>query len=263
MDNLRISTMTAVCNISNEINLKNCYEKLEINDIIHFIEFKGFPDKGFSKKSQKKKRKIKDKKVFYNQITVHVFLDKVINVKIFNNGRIQMTGLKFKDQGLKVIDCLIKEITKYNIDNCIFNDELKLNNYNIVLINSDFDIKYKVNRELLHRDIIGLGMYSSYEPTIYPGVNIKYYDNNIYDDGICKCCNKCNGKGKGMGDGDCKKITIAVFNSGKIIITGGNSFEQVVTSYNFINNLLKDKEKYENTIEKSTINENKYMIKLK
>jgi len=262
--------MTAVCNISDVINLQKCYENLKINDIIHFVEFKGSPDKGFSKKSVKKKRKIKDKKVFYNQITVHVFLDKIINVKVFNNGRIQMTGLKFKDQGIKVIDELIKQITVYNKDECIFEGKLELTNYNIVLINSDFDIKYKVNRDILHREIIHFGMYSSYEPTIYPGVNIKYFYNNINKEGICNCCSKCNGKGKGNGDGDCKKITIAVFNSGKIIITGGNSFDQVLISYKFINSLLANKDKYENnnnndkkTVEKSTDTENKYQVKLK
>jgi len=272
MENLRISTMTAVCNISDEINLKTCYDKLVINDIIHFIEFKGFPDKGFSKKSVKKKRKIKDKKVFYNQITVHVFVDKIINVKIFNNGRIQMTGLKFKEQGEKVIQVLIGEINKYNEDECIFKDKLVLENYKIVLINSDFDIKYRVNRDVLHRDIIGIGMYSSYEPTIYPGVNIKYFYNNINEAGVCGCSGKCNGKGLGNGDGDCKKITIAVFNSGKIIITGGNSFNQVLISYEFINNLLSDKTKYENIIMNDDTKNNrgkvkdkeiKYQVKLK
>ena len=262
--------MTAVCNISDEINLKTCYDKLVINDIIHFIEFKGFPDKGFSKKSVKKKRKIKDKKVFYNQITVHVFLGKIINVKIFNNGRIQMTGLKFREQGEKVIRVLIDEINKYNDDDCIFKGKLELENYKIVLINSDFDIKYRVNRDILHREIINIGMYSSYEPTIYPGVNIKYFYNNINEAGVCNCSSKCNGKGSGKGDGDCKKITIAVFNSGKIIITGGNSFDQVLISYEFINSLLSDKIKYENIITNDDIKNNKvkdkeikYQVKLK
>ena len=262
--------MTAVCNISDEINLKTCYDKLVINDIIHFIEFKGFPDKGFSKKSVKKKRKIKDKKVFYNQITVHVFLGKIINVKIFNNGRIQMTGLKFREQGEKVIRVLIDEINKYNDDDCIFKGKLELENYKIVLINSDFDIKYRVNRDILHREIINIGMYSSYEPTIYPGVNIKYFYNNINEAGVCNCSSKCNGKGSGKGDGDCKNITIAVFNSGKIIITGGNSFDQVLISYEFINSLLSDKIKYENIITNDDIKNNKvkdkeikYQVKLK
>ena len=65
------------------------------------------------------------------------------------------------------------------------NDDLKILNHhdivyqpmNIVLINSDFDIKYKVQRDILHREIIDAGLYSSYEPCIYPGVNIKYYMN--------------------------------------------------------------------------------------
>ena len=64
------------------------------------------------------------------------------------------------------------------------------------------------------------------------------------NNGVCNCSNICNGKGKGNGDGDCKKITIAIFNSGKIIITGGRSEPQIVESYNYIYNLLKNKEKY-------------------
>jgi len=54
MENLRISTMTAVCNISDEINLKTCYDKLVINDIIHFIQ----------KNLLKRKEKLKTRKYF-------------------------------------------------------------------------------------------------------------------------------------------------------------------------------------------------------
>ena len=116
---------------------------------------------------------------------------------------------------------------------------------NPVLINSDFDIKYSVNREILHREIINKGLYSSYEPCMYPGVNIKYYFNNNNDKcGICKCTEKCNGKGRGCGNGQCKRVTIAVFASGKIIITGGRSIEQLVDSYNFIKGVLDDVEKF-------------------
>ena len=38
---------------------------------------------------------------------------------------------------------------------------------------------------------------------------------------------------------ECKKITIAVFRSGKIIITGARSMEQINDAYNFVNGLLK------------------------
>ena len=59
-------------------------------------------------------------------------------------------------------------------------NELTMHEYKIVLINSDFDIKYKVDREKLHREIIRLGLFSTYEPCMYPGVNIKYNYNKIY-----------------------------------------------------------------------------------
>lgn len=247
MDNLRISTMTAVCKISDFIDLDNLYDSININDIIKYVKFKEDQCKGYSAKAAKKTRKKTIKKVFFNQITIHIFNEKIINVKIFNNGKIQMTGLKNKIQGKNTINIVINELNKINnIDSPIYKNELKIENYEIVLINSDFDIKYKINREKLHRDLINKNMYSSYEPIMYPGVNMKYYYNTAFNNkGVCNCNNICNGKGSGFGDGECKKITIAIFNSGKIIITGGKTQEQILESYNFIYNILKNKKDYE------------------
>ena len=109
MENLRISTMTAVSKLSSDINLENLYNNLEINNIIKFIEYKE-KHKGYSKKLDKKCRKKKEKKTFYNQATIHIYhTNKVINIKIFNNGKIQMTGLKYEDQG--------KEVPRYCVPN--------------------------------------------------------------------------------------------------------------------------------------------------
>ena len=38
----------------------------------------------------------------------------------------------------------------------------------------------------------------------------------------------------------CKKITILIFNSAKIIITGATIDEHSKTAYNYINNLIKE-----------------------
>jgi TATA-box binding protein (TBP) (component of TFIID and TFIIIB) len=54
----------------------------------------------------------------------------------------------------------------------------------------------------------------------------------------------CNGKGNGDGDGKCKKVTIAVFKSGKIIITGGQNKSQLEDSYEFIKDFIEDKKDY-------------------
>lgn len=241
MENLRISTMTAIGSLNNHIHLENLYKNVEINDTIKYIEYGCQGYKGFSKKNNKKRKNTK--KTFYNQLTIHILTDKLVNVKVFNNGKIQMTGLKYSEQGKQIIRLLIDEINKLNYDEIYINGEYPVtySNYDIVLINSDFDIKYEINREVLHKEIIKAGYYSSFESCIYPGVNIKYYFNNTQNNGIC-CCNRvCNGKGIGDSDGNCKKITIAVFASGKIIITGAKTTDQLVISYNFISSFINSR----------------------
>tara|TARA_B100000902_G_scaffold357762_1_gene372442 strand:+ start:83 stop:820 length:738 start_codon:yes stop_codon:yes gene_type:complete len=241
MDNLRVSTITSILKLSDDINLKKVYEDVPITDYIRFIEYGANNEpKGFSKKMLRKKRKKTKKKIFYNQVTLHVIHDsKIMNVKMFNNGKIQITGLKKIDQAPQ----LIKKLIDYFQDIHIFQD-MEILDHKLVLINSDFDIGYEVDREILHREIIELGIYSSFEPCIYPGVNIKYYININNDNGVCCCENICNGKGRGDGDGKCKKVTIAVFKSGKIIITGGQSLEQVQKAHNFIKTFMHERKDF-------------------
>ena len=239
MEHLRISTITCILQISNDIDLKKVYEDVPITNYIPFIEYGAAnTPKGFSKKMLRKKRKKTKKKIFYNQATLHVFHDqKIMNVKLFNNGKIQITGLKKEDQGPKLIESLIE----YLKDIDVMEEDTYLMNHKLVLINSDFDLGFEINRDALQREIIEAGIYSSYEPCIYPGVNIKYFININNFDGICCCESMCNGKGRADGDGRCKKITIAVFKSGKVIITGGQSIEQLETAYYFIQDFIDEK----------------------
>ena len=64
---------------------------------------------------------------------------------------------------------------------------------------------------------------------------------NKYDDSKKKCkCELtetkelCKGKGEGYGKHDCKKITISIFQSGYIIVTGKCTIEQLNKAYDFI-----------------------------
>jgi len=251
--NLHISTMVQIGQMKTNINLSELSNNLSINDTIKYIEHgsqiskgeKYIQNNGKRKSTVEKKQK---KNFFYNQVTVHVMDTKRVNTKIFNNGRIQMTGIKTEEQGKRVMNILLKEfinISQDKKDQIFDNHNIELDEYiETVLINTDFDINYQVDREVLHRFIVDKGYYSSYEPCTYPGVNIKYYDNVNYNNyGICNCEKPCNGKGKGS---SCKRITIAVFNSGKIIITGGRNKSNIITAYNFITNILNsNKELFE------------------
>jgi TATA-box binding protein (TBP) (component of TFIID and TFIIIB) len=53
------------------------------------------------------------------------------------------------------------------------------------------------------------------------------------------CPKFCNGQGDGKAVGQCKKITIAAFQTGSIIITGARNRAQLDEAYTFINNVLQ------------------------
>ena len=242
--NLRVSTMTMCSGINANIDLSKLYDNLPINEEFRYIEFFD-KNKGESYKKVKKPRKKTEKKYFYNQLTIQIFEDnKIINTKLFNNGKIQMTGLKHQTQAK---NCVTKIINSINLmvqkEQIVDNNNLEPLEFKICMINTDFDIRFEIKRDILHRIVINEGYYSSFEPTIYPGVNIKYYynHNSLNNDGICKCEGSCDGKGNGM---CCKKITVAAFNSGCIIITGAQSFDQLNKAYDFITKIIdnnKDK----------------------
>jgi TATA-box binding protein (TBP) (component of TFIID and TFIIIB) len=130
------------------------------------------------------------------------------------------------------------------IQPALSNDQAQVKDFNIVLINSDYKANFRINQKKLHPLIVNkYKIFSTFEPTIYPGVKSMYYWNKDYHEypikGKCYCTKKCNGKGNGEGDGNCKKVTTAVFQSGSVLITGGRSMEQIKDGYDFINSILK------------------------
>ncbi len=247
-ENLHISAMVQIGRLNTEINLENLASKLDINKNILYVEYGPLINKGENDKKLSKKKQ-ENKKYFYNQLTIHIFNDlkqnKRVNAKIFNNGRVQMTGINSDEIGKTTMNIIKSELNKLINEKDIFinfkdKDIQEIGSLETVLINSDFDIKSNVNREALHRLVIKNDYLSSYEPCNYPGVNIKYYYNPlINNNGICNCECPCNGKGK---NNDCKKITIVVFKSGKIIITGGRSKKHIQIAYEFITDFI-DKNK--------------------
>ncbi len=207
--------------------------------------------KGFSKKFSIQRRKEKPSKRFDNQVTlIYRCNGNNLNIKTFRNGNIQVTGIKKIEDGPSVIDNMInilKEIHTNKDKDVIENvDDLRNINFSIRLINTDYKVGFNIKREILHRILINdYEIGCSYEPCIYPGVKIQYFYNmdNHKKDGICYCSlDKCHEKkgGVGKGDNNCKKITIAVFQSGCIIITGSQTRDQIEECYKYINKILYD-----------------------
>jgi hypothetical protein len=94
------------------------------------------------------------------------------------------------------------------------------------MVNMHFAAPFRVSREKIHALLLRQGYYSRLEPCNNPGVNFIYYVNNDTEaragaltSGVCHCANKalcCS----------CKVISIRLFNSGMVIVTGLKSVSQ-------------------------------------
>ena len=112
MENLRISTMTAVSSINSSIDLDNLFMNVQPNELFLIFNMVPWVVKGQPKKKPRKSRVPKKQKSFFNQVTLHVQCEKNVNVKLFNNGKIQMTGLKYETHGDKVLEIIDTLFTK-------------------------------------------------------------------------------------------------------------------------------------------------------
>ena len=221
-------------NISECLEMLNSIEQLESNSL---------------KKHGRQKKK-KDNENFYNSCSIIVKASlniKCVNIKLFNNGKITLTGSKEEFDGYKSCVVLLEEMKKNKdifLDTEIDISKLKITNYKITMINSDFDTNFKIDLLKL-LDVLNnyeKDLFTKFNPEKYRGLIIGFYwnTNKKIQDGKCLCKSKCNGKGIGTGDGECKKITISVFKSGSIIITGGRLIKQIDDAYIKINSILKE-----------------------
>jgi TATA-box binding protein (TBP) (component of TFIID and TFIIIB) len=249
---IKVSTMTATAELScTEINAEKLFESISIandkEDGFLYVEY-GLKNsttfyKGYHRKLSVTKRKRKETKRFDNQVTILLRLRSqsgmsTVNMKVFCNGKIQMTGIKTITHGEHALSYLVEHIKTSSLDICKNQAELQSSGYDIRLINSDFSVNFKIKREVLDRIMrTEYQTYCSFESCTYPGVKIQYNYNEAFNNnvsGLCTCTQRCNGKGIGFGDGQCKKVTIAVFQSGCIIITGARSHNQIQAAYNYI-----------------------------
>lgn len=262
----KVSTITCNAYLGKEIsiNLSLLYEKInpleKDNEIIWIQNLKDNMEfvKGIYPKKIRKTKKINKKKNrFDNQITIiyRFTKDYKPNIKIFKNGNIQLTGIKNLETDPKIIaDKIInkiKEIYNEKTEIDMLNDKnfltkLEFNNFKVRMINTDFKTyynkdckeKFNIRRKELHNLLISekYNNKCTFQPGIYQGAKLEYYCNE-YDDGICRCKN--HSYNKKIENNNCKKVTVAIFESGSILITGGITYEQVDKAYNFITNIIK------------------------
>lgn len=234
-DGFVISTMTVTCKLPLSFDVYNIASKLELSK--DFIQTVGYGKKGeifktllkrkprrYSENDNEKKKNTK----FYNQVTIAVNSGNIsMNIKLFRNGSIQITGcIKISNVvwGLNKLFNILKKIQSDDdpVANPIeFLSVINLLDNNIAMINSNFAIGFRIDRERLFMKLHNDGYDCSFDPSRHAAVimiyetsksSITYSDNN-------------------------KKIrtpSILVFDSGKIIITGVRNYRQLMECYKFI-----------------------------
>jgi TATA-box binding protein (TBP) (component of TFIID and TFIIIB) len=250
---LRISTLVTTGHLGTTINLASLFK--QIKTLMIPI---GYPKEGILKMEHETnvighsardlltKRRISDK-TFFNQSTIVVRKlreaggeFKEVNVKLFANGGFQMTGVTNEEFSRDVIDWLIRQFNE--LPERITEVPLSLKKFAVQLLNSDYKVNALVKRSELHKTLCdAYNLSSTLETTIYQGVNTKYYYNEASSGkkGICHCPKFCTGQGDGTAIGSCKRITIAIFQTGSIIITGARMRKQLDEAYDFMNDVIR------------------------
>jgi TATA-box binding protein (TBP) (component of TFIID and TFIIIB) len=192
----------------------------------------------------------KEKKKFFNQSSLVFRLQlndaptfKEVNIKIFKNGGFQMTGISSEEMARAALTRFI-ELNK-GTERGIWATDPTIAKFDVCMMNSDYKVNKVIRRDRLYRILVEeYGLWCSYEPTIYQGVNTKYFWNKTRPaaapPGICVCPEQCEGGGDGYSVGNCKKITISPFRTGNIIITGAKKTEQLMDAYQFMNGILNE-----------------------
>jgi TATA-box binding protein (TBP) (component of TFIID and TFIIIB) len=167
---------------------------------------------------------------------------KETNIKLFKNGGFQMTGVNSEVMARAALTRMI-ELNWADGNSSIWTERPHIAKFNICMMNSDYNVGAAIRRDRLYKILVEeYGLWSTFEPTIYQGVNTKFFWNSQKPanapPGICSCPQQCEGDGDGHGTGRCKKITISPFRTGSVIITGAKEMRQLEDAYRFFNELL-------------------------
>ena len=240
---ISISTMCGKAKLGTNLDLDTIkkYLKLSKDDILTVKMSKKDMRSIIPIKTKKRRTKRKTKlniNPFYNQITVVIRVfegecidlndEKKINVKLFRNGSVQISGLTNFNNANRALNKLIiclQEIKAIKTDNGIIEipfvsnpENIGIYDFQVYMINSNYKVNMMIDRNKLFNLLLQKKIKASYEKCIRACVIIKYIPSN-----------------DNMEE---KEVSIFVFEKGNIIITGARNYSHIIDSYNYVNNIL-------------------------
>jgi hypothetical protein len=178
--------------------------------------------------------RIKKKSAFYNcfVMIMRIKIDSVFkeyHIKIFNTGKIEIPGVQNDDIYELILVRIIEVLSP-------FINDLDYNQKSItVLINSNFNCGFYINREKLHQLFkYKYNIQSIYDPCSYPGIQSKFYYNPNVE---IQTGSKIPETKKHLYD-NIIEVSFMVFRTGSILIVGMCDEHVLYKIYDFLKDLL-------------------------
>jgi TATA-box binding protein (TBP) (component of TFIID and TFIIIB) len=200
---------------------------------------------GLSKKDLMSYR-CKKKSAFYNCFVLilrmkiqNVF--KEFHVKVFNTGKLEIPGVQNEDVFKMILSEVLETLQPHLQENLDYKDDTN----ETVLINSNFNCGFFVNREVLY-DILKFkyNIHCIYDPCSYPGIQCKFYYNP--DIGVQNGC-QISEENKHLYK-NIREVSFMIFRTGSVLIVGRCDENVLMIIYDFLKIILNNE--YKNICQK-------------
>lgn len=196
---------------------------------------------GISKKDIMSYR-CKKKSAFYNCFVLIIRLKvaelyKEFHVKVFNTGKLEIPGVQNEATFQMLLNEVIQILQPFVKDNVL---SYKENSEETVLINSNFNCGFFINREELY-DILKMkyNIQSIYDPCSYPGIQCKFYYNP--DVGI-QCGSQISEENKSLYK-NISEVSFMIFRTGSVLIVGKCDENVLMIIYEYLKVVLNNEYK--------------------
>jgi TATA-box binding protein (TBP) (component of TFIID and TFIIIB) len=192
----------------------------------------------------------KKKSAFYNCFVLILRMKiadsyKEFHVKVFNTGKLEIPGVQSETSFDMILNQVIQTLQPYVEQTLGY----KENTNETVLINSNFNCGFFINREVLYEILkFKYNIQSIYDPCSYPGIQCKFYYNP--DVGIQNGC-QISEENKHLYN-DVKEVSFMIFRTGSVLIVGRCDENVLMIIYEFLKIILNNE--YKNICQKVSKN---------
>ena len=204
---------------------------------------------GISKKDLLSYR-CKKKSAFYNCFVLILRTKiadtfKEFHVKVFNTGKLEIPGVQSETAFDMILNQVIQTLQPYVEQTLGY----KENTNETVLINSNFNCGFFINREVLYEILkFKYNIQSIYDPCSYPGIQCKFYHN---PDVVLQNGCQISEENKHLYN-DVKEVSFMIFRTGSVLIVGRCDENVLMIIYEFLKIILNNE--YKNICQKVSKN---------